>query len=144
MSLNKVAGVSLKPNGYLEYTTGPHKGRLVHVVVMEQQIGRHIGKNEIVHHKNGIKTDNRVDNLQLMSRSEHASVHVKKNHELGRSFDISTCSRKGEEHNNAKLTQKDVDEIRNNKDTPTKYFCEKFHVTRGTINKIKRGELWNN
>ena len=35
-------GTSLKPNGYIEYTQGEHKGRGVHVVAIEQSIGRRL------------------------------------------------------------------------------------------------------
>jgi hypothetical protein len=69
-------GVSLKPNGYLEYTRGEHKGRLVHVVLMESFIGRRILPNECVHHKNEKKDDNRLCNLQLMTREEHSRHHA--------------------------------------------------------------------
>ena len=46
-----------------------------HVLVMENHIGRHLTNGEIVHHKNKIRDDNRVDNLQIMTKSEHARFH---------------------------------------------------------------------
>lgn len=50
-------------------------GRHEHRVVMEQQIGRALSSDEIVHHKNHKKRDNRPDNLELMSRAEHINEH---------------------------------------------------------------------
>lgn len=75
----KGAGISKKPNGYLEFTMGENKGRSEHVVIMESHINRRIKSWECVHHKNGIRDDNSIDNLQLMTRSEHASHHAKEN-----------------------------------------------------------------
>lgn len=68
-------GLSLKPNGYLEVTRGENKGRGEHVVIMEAHIGRRIKKGEIVHHINGNRSDNRIENLRLMTRSEHSRLH---------------------------------------------------------------------
>lgn len=48
-----------------------------HDLIMECLIGRHLGDNEVVHHKNKIRDDNRKENLQLMTKSEHASLHLK-------------------------------------------------------------------
>lgn len=49
-----------------------------HILVMEEKIGRYIdNKKESVHHINGIKTDNRIENLVLMTICEHLSKHRK-------------------------------------------------------------------
>lgn len=42
---------------------------------MEQKIGRKLERNEIVHHINGNTRDNRIENLQLMTLSEHTKLH---------------------------------------------------------------------
>lgn len=68
-------GVYLATNGYYYYSAGPHKDRQVHRVMMEQHLGSALGRHEIVHHKNEVKTDNRIDNFEVMSQSEHMKHH---------------------------------------------------------------------
>lgn len=48
-----------------------------HRLIMEQKIGRRLKNNEVVHHKNHNRSDNRIDNLELMTASEHMSMHMK-------------------------------------------------------------------
>lgn len=73
------SGTSLKPNGYIEMTTGVNKGRLEHIVIMEGVMGRKLNKNECVHHKDGNRSNNAIDNLRVMTRSDHAKLHGKEN-----------------------------------------------------------------
>lgn len=68
--------------GYIQVLVSKRSYRLEHRHVMEQALGRRLTKDELVHHKNGIKTDNRVENLELTTRSEHAAFHGRINNNL--------------------------------------------------------------
>ena len=56
-------------HGYILLSPGRRGGYCVpeHRFVMEQLIGRELLPHETVHHKNGIRHDNRPDNLELWS-----------------------------------------------------------------------------
>lgn len=68
-------GVSRKADGYVEITRGPNKGRGLHVVLMEEHLGRRLGPDEVVHHRDEDKHNNDLGNLELMTRAEHARLH---------------------------------------------------------------------
>ena len=59
-------------------------GRLIdeHRLVMEQHLGRRLGRFELVHHINGNKKDNRLTNLQVVTPKEHAQEHGQQKHPL--------------------------------------------------------------
>jgi len=46
-----------------------------HRYIMEQHLGRKLLENEVVHHRNEIKTDNRIENLEVMTKNEHMRHH---------------------------------------------------------------------
>jgi len=51
--------------------------RLVHRDVAENKIGRELRDHEVVHHKDGDKTNFRKENLRVTSRAHHSSMHKK-------------------------------------------------------------------
>lgn len=48
-----------------------------HRYIMEQHLGRKLESYEVVHHINGNHNDNRLENLQVMTWSEHSKLHGK-------------------------------------------------------------------
>lgn len=66
---------AIRKDGYIEVKVGIHQRRLEHRVIVEQAIGRKLTTNEQVHHINGVKHDNRIENLQLLTNAEHQKLH---------------------------------------------------------------------
>jgi ribosomal protein L31 len=57
-----------------------------HRLKMELKINRYLKKSEIVHHLNGVKTDNRIENLEIMYKKEHDRMNAFKRKRNGNKF----------------------------------------------------------
>lgn len=79
------SGKTINKDGYVYLNRAPsktYKEGLVqkrvfeHIAVMVEHIGRPLNADETVHHKNGIRHDNRIENLELKSSSHGPGQRV--------------------------------------------------------------------
>ena len=73
-------GKAKHSSGYSLILSSNNKYIYEHRVIWEKHYGK-IPKGFSIHHKNGIKNDNRIENLQLVSYLEHKRLHPKSEEE---------------------------------------------------------------
>ena len=69
----KIGDTRKDTNGYVVVWTGS-KFESEHRFVIEQYLGRKLITGEVVHHRNGKRDDNRLENLQLLADVKHCNA----------------------------------------------------------------------
>lgn len=112
-----------------------------HRIIMERHLGRTLESNEVVHHINENQRDNRLENLQVMSRAEHTRMHNTgrpKGTETRRKISLSKA---GERHPLAKLTNDKVKYIRLSP-LRNRQLANELGLCEATICLVRKGKLW--
>jgi hypothetical protein len=133
----RVLRPGLNGNKYLHvilYDRGSKKGIRVHKLVALAFIPNPMGFSEI-NHKDGIKTNNVVTNLEWCNRSYNM------NHAVSMGL---FGGGKGENHGMAKLSNSDVLFIRKNPDMPVIDVALLFKITKTNVRNIKNNKTWKN
>lgn len=124
-------------DGYLDihlWKHGREQRKFIHRLVLEAFVGNPGGKLEC-NHRNGIKTDNRLENLEWIDHSGN----------IRHAFKTGLKSHKGEKNPRAKLTAEEVLKIHEIlvEGVPVREIAEIFGVSLTTIYDIKSGRRWS-
>lgn len=141
-TIGRILKPSPVPGGYRKvqlWRNGSYQSLLVHRIVAAAFLGPRPEGHE-VNHKDGDKTNNRVGNLEYMTRSEN-NRHA---YRTGLRTPLPIAP-SGAAHHNAKLTDEQVREIRRlyrPRMYGTPRLAREFGVSHKTIWQIVRGNAW--
>ena len=113
-----------------------------HRFIMEQLIGRKLKRTEVVHHIDGDKSNNNINNLQLMTLSEHTRIH-KLNHNVSeKTREKLKNSLKGRPSHTRNKTKEDIIKIAlKYKEIQSYRQVDRFFgLANGTTGKIIKGK----
>ena len=120
-----------------------------HRWLMEQHLGRKLETWETVHHKDENPRNNDIDNLEVMSKSDHARMHGKERGISELAIKRSAEARRGVTPSWARLSPEDVQYIRDNylprdKEFGCRALGRKFNISHQLILRILTGEYYKN
>lgn len=134
-------------NNYKKVRLPDGSQRGEHRLVMEEHLGRRLQRHECVHHINGDKRDNRIENLEVIPFAEHSAMHFipppPHSQTLETRQKLSELN-KGERHPQAKLNPDKVRDIRNKLDNGYGV-CElarMLGLSHVIISQIKTRKRW--
>lgn len=52
------------------------RGKFLHRVIMEEYLQRKLSLDEVIHHKDGNKLNNNINNLEVLQKREHDLIHM--------------------------------------------------------------------
>ena len=131
-----------------------HKKRLpdgttkdVHRIVMQLYLKRKLTSDEVVHHINGDTRDDRLRNLQLMSRAEHTSLHYPDGglpQPSPETRQIIAYKLRGERAWNARLKDKEAEEVLRlyRSGIGSRRISRMFRVSNTTVVDIGKRRRW--
>jgi len=111
------------------YKMGSKKYRFIHRLVAEAFLGE-VAPSMQINHINGIKTDNRVENLEICTCSQNI-IHSRSVLGIG----------VGSRHGRSKLTESDIPAIRNSQESCV-VCASRYGVSKSTIKAIRAGRIW--
>lgn len=117
---------------------------LEHRKIMSEHLGRRLNNQEAVHHINGNKEDNRIDNLEVVSWRDHTILHhtgLKRTEKTKAKLSQKAKERLANEENHPLYKDINTEELLNKRDSgmTVKEICNHYEISKRTYyNKLGR------
>jgi len=115
-----------------------------HRLIVEEYLGYKLDRDIVVHHLDGDKSNNDIENLDICLLSEHVKHHIT-DEQINRIVTATRNPNKGSKSNLAKLKEEDIPIIRErlrNGET-TRDIASDYNVHYTAISKINVGKNWS-